>query len=250
MQRGRAVHQPRAGERRAVALERLAGGGLHARVAGQAEVVVGAEHQPLAPLHRHDRPGLGLHLPEVRDQVLAARVVDQLAPLVVASFLEQRPGVVAGSAICARLPRVSVEVKPVSSRRDLTRFIKLPMRLYRNEPNWIPPLVAERRAFLDRRKNPVLPPRRRGAVPGLARRAAGGPDQRPRRPPPERLPAERLGAVRVLRVRERPRGGRRAARHGPGVAPERGPGPHGRPDGLHHQRRVRPDGGGPRARPR
>ena len=60
------------------------------------------------------------------------------------------------SGICARLPRVSVEIKPVASRRDLTRFIKLPMRLYRNEPNWIPPLVAERRAFLDRRKNPFF----------------------------------------------------------------------------------------------
>ena len=33
---------------------------------------------------------------------------------------------------------MTVEVKPVASRRDLTRFIKLPMRLYRNEPNWIP----------------------------------------------------------------------------------------------------------------
>ena len=30
------------------------------------------------------------------------------------------------------------------------------MRLYRNEPNWIPPLVAERRAFLDRSKNPFF----------------------------------------------------------------------------------------------
>jgi hypothetical protein len=54
------------------------------------------------------------------------------------------------------LPRVPVEIKAVASRRDLTRFIKLPMRLYRNEPHWIPPLVAERRAFLDRRKNPFF----------------------------------------------------------------------------------------------
>jgi GNAT superfamily N-acetyltransferase len=54
------------------------------------------------------------------------------------------------------LPRVPVEIKAVASRRDLTRFIKLPMRLYRNEPRWIPPLVAERRAFLDRRKNPFF----------------------------------------------------------------------------------------------
>jgi GNAT superfamily N-acetyltransferase len=51
---------------------------------------------------------------------------------------------------------VSVEVRPVSSRGDLTRFIKLPWRLYRNEPNWVPPLIAERRQFLDREKNPFF----------------------------------------------------------------------------------------------
>jgi GNAT superfamily N-acetyltransferase len=49
-----------------------------------------------------------------------------------------------------------VEVRPVSSRRDLTRFIKLPWRLYRNEPNWVPPLISERRQFLDREKNPFF----------------------------------------------------------------------------------------------
>jgi len=51
---------------------------------------------------------------------------------------------------------VKVEVRPVTSRRDLTRFIKLPWRLYRNEPNWIPPLISERRKFLDREKNPFF----------------------------------------------------------------------------------------------
>jgi hypothetical protein len=51
---------------------------------------------------------------------------------------------------------VSVTVKPVESRRDLGRFIKLPWRLYRNEPRWIPPLISERRRFLDRDKNPFF----------------------------------------------------------------------------------------------
>jgi hypothetical protein len=51
---------------------------------------------------------------------------------------------------------VSVEVRPVFSRRDLTRFIKLPWRLYRNEPNWVPPLISERRQFLDRERNPFF----------------------------------------------------------------------------------------------
>jgi GNAT superfamily N-acetyltransferase len=36
------------------------------------------------------------------------------------------------------------------------RFIKLPWRLYRNERNWVPPLVSERRKFLDRDKNPFF----------------------------------------------------------------------------------------------
>jgi GNAT superfamily N-acetyltransferase len=51
---------------------------------------------------------------------------------------------------------VSVEVRPVGSRRDLTRFIKLPWRLYRNEPHWVPPLISERRQFLDRERNPFF----------------------------------------------------------------------------------------------
>jgi len=49
-----------------------------------------------------------------------------------------------------------LEVRPVASRRDLTRFIKLPWRLYRNEPRWIPPLVSERRKALDRERNPFF----------------------------------------------------------------------------------------------
>jgi GNAT superfamily N-acetyltransferase len=51
---------------------------------------------------------------------------------------------------------VSLEIRPVGSRRELTRFIKLPWRLYRNEPNWVPPLIFDRRRFLDRRRNPFF----------------------------------------------------------------------------------------------
>jgi GNAT superfamily N-acetyltransferase len=36
------------------------------------------------------------------------------------------------------------------------RFIKLPWRLYRNEPRWVPPLISERKRFLDRSKNPFF----------------------------------------------------------------------------------------------
>ena len=49
-----------------------------------------------------------------------------------------------------------LEIRPVSSRRDLARFIRLPWRIYRNHPLWVPPLVYERKRFLDRRKNPFF----------------------------------------------------------------------------------------------
>ncbi len=49
-----------------------------------------------------------------------------------------------------------VEIRPVSSRRDLSRFIRLPWRIYRNYPLWVPPLVFERKRFLDRSKNPFF----------------------------------------------------------------------------------------------
>jgi GNAT superfamily N-acetyltransferase len=49
-----------------------------------------------------------------------------------------------------------VTVRPVDGRSDMTRFIKLPMRLRRDDPQWVAPLVFERRAFLDRSKNPYF----------------------------------------------------------------------------------------------
>ncbi len=38
----------------------------------------------------------------------------------------------------------------------MTRFIKLPFRLHASSKRWVPPLVFERRAFLDRNKNPFF----------------------------------------------------------------------------------------------
>jgi GNAT superfamily N-acetyltransferase len=51
---------------------------------------------------------------------------------------------------------VAVTVRPVEGRRDLDRFIKLPFRLRRDDPVWVPPLHFERRQFLDRSKNPFF----------------------------------------------------------------------------------------------
>jgi GNAT superfamily N-acetyltransferase len=54
------------------------------------------------------------------------------------------------------LPLVPVTVRPVEGGRDLNRFIELPYRLRREDPQWVPPLRFERRQFLDRRKNPYF----------------------------------------------------------------------------------------------
>ena len=40
--------------------------------------------------------------------------------------------------------------------RDMERFIRLPWRIYRHDPHWVPPLLSEIRAFLDRRRNPFF----------------------------------------------------------------------------------------------
>ena len=51
---------------------------------------------------------------------------------------------------------MAVDVRPVAGKRDINTFIKLPWRLYRNEPLWVPPLLFERKRFFDRERNPFF----------------------------------------------------------------------------------------------
>jgi len=48
----------------------------------------------------------------------------------------------------------AVEIRPVRSKRELKRFVKVPFRLHREHPQWVPPLIYDRLEFLDRGKNP------------------------------------------------------------------------------------------------
>jgi len=50
----------------------------------------------------------------------------------------------------------TVDIRPVETRRDLTRFLTLPERIYRGNPAWVPPLLMERQEFFDRTKNPFF----------------------------------------------------------------------------------------------
>ncbi len=47
-----------------------------------------------------------------------------------------------------------IEVSEVRSRRDRDAFIKFQWRIYKNDPAWVPPLIIERKAFLNRKRHP------------------------------------------------------------------------------------------------
>jgi hypothetical protein len=49
-----------------------------------------------------------------------------------------------------------VTIRPVRTRRDLKRFVKVPFHLHRDSPQWVPPLIFERMEFLNRGKNPYF----------------------------------------------------------------------------------------------
>ena len=47
-----------------------------------------------------------------------------------------------------------IEISEVSSRRDRDAFIRFQWRIYPNDPVWVPPLIIERKTFLDRHRHP------------------------------------------------------------------------------------------------
>jgi GNAT superfamily N-acetyltransferase len=51
---------------------------------------------------------------------------------------------------------MGLEIRPVARRRDLRTFIRLPWPIYRNEPNWVPPLLRDERRRLDSSRNPFF----------------------------------------------------------------------------------------------
>jgi GNAT superfamily N-acetyltransferase len=48
----------------------------------------------------------------------------------------------------------TIQVLPVRNRRERNVFIKFPWRIYQNDPAWVPPLILERKGFLDRERHP------------------------------------------------------------------------------------------------
>jgi GNAT superfamily N-acetyltransferase len=49
---------------------------------------------------------------------------------------------------------MNLTILPVRSKRELSTFIDLPWSIYHHDPNWVPPVKADRRKLLDRDRNP------------------------------------------------------------------------------------------------
>ena len=62
-----------------------------------------------------------------------------------------------------------VAVTAVESKADFERFLRVPWRIYRKDPQWVPPLLMERRDHLNPKKNPFFDFFRGGLLAGVAR---------------------------------------------------------------------------------
>jgi GNAT superfamily N-acetyltransferase len=47
-----------------------------------------------------------------------------------------------------------IEISEVTTRRERSAFIKFQWQIYANDPAWVPPLIIERKRFLDRKRHP------------------------------------------------------------------------------------------------
>lgn len=51
---------------------------------------------------------------------------------------------------------MSLRIEVIRKSRDLNEFLKLPWRLYKGDPNWVPPLIADQRKVLHPKINPFF----------------------------------------------------------------------------------------------
>lgn len=45
-------------------------------------------------------------------------------------------------------------VRPLESKKDTVKFIRFLWKIYKNDPNWVPPLMMDRKKLMDRVRNP------------------------------------------------------------------------------------------------
>ena len=49
-----------------------------------------------------------------------------------------------------------IRVKEVKTKKDLKKFMYFPWKVYKNDPNWVPPLIVDLKEKLDKKKNPFF----------------------------------------------------------------------------------------------
>jgi GNAT superfamily N-acetyltransferase len=54
------------------------------------------------------------------------------------------------------MPTQKPSVRVAETKSDLMQFIRLPWRIYKDDPHWVAPLLVERKEFLDEKKNPFF----------------------------------------------------------------------------------------------
>lgn len=53
-------------------------------------------------------------------------------------------------------PSSALRIEPVTDKAGLEAFLRVPWTVHKHDPNWIPPLLLERRETIDRNKNPYF----------------------------------------------------------------------------------------------
>jgi hypothetical protein len=51
---------------------------------------------------------------------------------------------------------MEIDIKPVKGKKELTEFIKLPWKIYKGDPYWVPPLISDMKKILNTKKNPFF----------------------------------------------------------------------------------------------
>lgn len=49
-----------------------------------------------------------------------------------------------------------IKIRTVNSKKDLMTFIKFPWKIYKDDPNWVPPLLMDKKKIMNREKNPFF----------------------------------------------------------------------------------------------
>ena len=90
---------------------------------------------------------------------------------------------------------LTIEPVDLSSKQHIRRFVDLPYRLYKNHPQWVPPLRMDVELMLNKQKHPFYEHSDADFFVAAARWARGGPHRRAGKSPVQSLSPHAAGAV-------------------------------------------------------